>query len=297
MLKTFLWLHWQHLVSRQATSSTWIRQVYQDCTWTRQRSTGTSRPSIRKRRLSTWILPILRHARWGFPSLQMDCPPWNVCGSCLFVCENRLRGLFEGGVLSDYQQFGCPCSSACQQLVNSLSRFGTTKGTCNPSRWGLTLWYLERIDGQNMTKCWATGAGFRSSNVSRYQQLFCLGTGLWRHQSLGNCTTVGLHWLERYGSARPADALNKFQLCDIRCQWASCDSDFNVCVVPTGDPEITCPLGLTRAQIAKKQAASCAVLLKLTMHEDAKRSEFEKCAINYTDAILIRFLLANWVKS
>ena len=37
-------------------------------------------------------------------------------------------------------------------------------------------------------------------------------TGLWRHQNLGNCTTVGLHWFEQYQSARRAadleDALN-----------------------------------------------------------------------------------------
>ena len=93
-------------------------------------------------------------------------PPWNVCRCCLVVCENRLRGLFEGAVLSDYQQFGCPCPSACQRFVKVWDK--KKVHVPQPLRSHLMIF------GTNWwTKSCATGAGVCSSNVSRYQQRFC----------------------------------------------------------------------------------------------------------------------------
>ena len=93
-------------------------------------------------------------------------PPWNVCRCCLVVCENRLRGLFEGAVLSDYQQFGCPCPSACQRFVKVWDKKKVHVPQplrSHPMIFGTNWW----------TKSCATGAGVCSSNVSRYQQRFC----------------------------------------------------------------------------------------------------------------------------
>ena len=163
-------------------------------------------------------------------------------------CADFLKGLCWATINS--------LAAHVHQLVNGLSRFGTIKVTRTPAvEVSPNDIWNELMDKILRNWCWSLFIERITIPTTVLLQL----AGLWRHQNLGNCTRASLHWLERYQSARPADARNKFQLFDIRCQWASRDSDLNVCVVLSGDPEITCPLGLTRAQIAKKQATSCAV--------------------------------------